>query len=460
MPSRLARRLLAVVLFTATFDARAAHVTDVADAMDELHPLEIDLEPTFSHVREETRITREQAAGGAINLVDELHLLRTIDELSLRLAVGLWHDLELHVIAPLVLHDQQDWRYADVNGVSVENASTLKNNHVDISGCLRPGACAASAPPSPIVPVPGQSNRAGFRDPTIGIAWGPINEERELRLHPEKYPTGKPVSTWVIGLDYTLPLPVDVDDPSRFGFHSQLGGATPLPSSGPEAKRVHAFTLWTAFSKRFRVLDPYVRIWARAPIVPKSGLKNDGPYDNCWHPELLADVAQQNCASGGPWSGQTGYQPPYQAGFTMGTELVAAEDHRAQQKLAFDIRADVRYVGPGRDYTQVADMLGKLTYAEEYLNAVGQIGLYGRVARWLHARIYGSLGFDTPHFLTGEQVGEDKTGAGKITISAGSGRPAIDQNPTYDFRLDQLGRRLRAESVLIWGLAGTVSLNF
>lgn len=450
----IVRRAALALLFLAS-SARAAHVTDVADAMDELHPLEIDLEATLSHSREETRITREQIAGGAINLVDELHTLRTVDELGLRLGVGLWHDLELHALLPVVLKDQQDWRYADVGGVSVESASTLKNNHLDISGCLKPGSCNPSGPASPIVPVPGQSTRGGLRDPVIGLAWGPINEERELRLRPELFPPGKPVSTWVIGFDYTLPLPSGVDDPSRFGFKSQLGAGA-LPSRGNEYRRAHVFELWTAFSKRYRVLDPYLRVWARAPFAQAGNA-----YDNCAHPESLADVAVANCAATGAlsWKGETGYKPAYQAGFTVGTELVAAEDLKANQRLAFDIRADITYIGPGRDYTQVADMLGKLTYRDEYANGTAQVGLYGRVARWLHARVYGSLGFDTPHLLTHENVGEDKTGAGKITISGGNG-VAPDQNPTYDFRLDQPGRRLRAESVFTWGVAGTLSLNF
>ena len=88
------------------------------------------------------------------------------------------------------------------------------------------------------------------------------------------------------------------------------------------------------------------------------------------------------------------------------------------------------------------------------------VGLYGRIARWLHLRVYGSLAYDSAHFLTHEDIGEDKDNDGLITISQGSGKPAPDQNPNYDFRLDPVGRRLRAEPALIWGVAGTISLNF
>jgi len=444
----------------------AAHVTDVADAMDEQHPLEVDLEATYLHARTDTRITRENlqadAAGAkGIQLVDELHHQRVIDELDFRLGVGLWHDLELHFVLPLVLHDQQDWDYATVNGASVAPISTLANNHLSISGCGAAGSCNPNGPAQPIVAAPGQSTRAGLRDPTIGIAWGPINQERELKLKPEIYPEGKPVSTWVIGFDYTLPLPGGTaDDPSLFGFNAATGNGALPAKQGTESMKAHVFTLWTAFSKRYRVLDPYVRFYATAPYVTKGNSDiGSGAYDNCFHTNLLSDVATQSCADP-RWKGQTGYRPPYEGGFSIGTELVAAEDLRAQQRLAFDLRADVRYLGPGRSYTQVADMLGKLTYSDEYLSSMFQLGLYGRVARWLHARVYGSVGFDSPHFLTTEAVGQDLDGNGSVTLSAGRSPPSPEQNPLYDFRLDQVGRRLRAESVLSWGVAGTLSLNF
>ena len=138
---------------------------------------------------------------------------------------------------------------------------------------------------------------------------------------------------------------------------------------------------------------------------------------------------------------------------------MTAEDLESDQRFSFDVRGDLRYHGPGREYTQVTDALGKLTYADEYLTTLGSIGLYGRLARWFHLRVYGTAGFETAHFLTHEEIGENKDGKG-IVISAGRGVAAPDQNPNYDFRVDQVGRRLRAEPAFIWGVAGSLSLNF
>jgi hypothetical protein len=440
--------------------ARAAHVTDVADAMDERHPVEVDLDFGYTHLKKQTKVTRENVQTDpatqkrGIVLVDELQHTETTDQLNFRLNVGLYHDLELHVIAPLLIGQKQEWGFATVNGVSVQPVSTLQNNTINISGCNATGSCADK---NPIMPTPGQSLRAGFADPTIGLAWGPINEEREQQLRPELFPPDHPVSTWVLGLDYTLPLPGDVDDPSKFGAAS--GAATAGSTSHPVIRKAHVFSPWTAFSKRFKVLDPYVGVRANLPIPVGGSSAGDGSYDNCWHPDQLADVATQNCANAA-WKGETGYKPAYTGAFTFGTELVVADDKVAQQKVAFDLHTEITWFSPSRGYSQVADALGKLTYEEEHVQALTTLGFYGRIARWLHVRVSGTLGVDTPHFLTSESIGKDLNGDGQVQISAGAATKSVEQNPAYDFRVDQPGRRLRAEAMFIWGVSGALSLNF
>lgn len=416
--------LLAAVALVATA-APAAHVTDVADAADEKHTLEVDLDATYTHLRSQTTITREQGSG----LTEELKHVRTLDSVDVRLAIGIWHDLELHALAPIAIQDVQEW--------SAGATPTLSTNTISPSG--------TPSGVQPILPIPGRSEHIGLFDPTVGITWGPINEQRELRLRPDLYPPGSPVSTWVIGFDWTLPLPGGkLDDPSQWGASSALGGARPSPT--PESRRAHVFTLWTAFSKRYRVLEPYLVLAGSAPVATKNA------FDNC-RAAVLSNVAPANCASPS-WSGQTAYKPPWEGLFSLGAELVAAEDVAADQRLSFEIRGDVRWHGPGRDYTQVTDALGKLTYADEYVTTGGQAGIYGRFSKWFHMRVYGTLAVDSAHFLTHEDIGADKDGDGKITLGG------IDQNPVYDFRVDQVGRRLRAEPAFTWGVAGNLSLNF
>ena len=450
----------------------AAHLTDVADAMDERHPVEVDLDFGYTHLKRQAKITRENVQMDpatqkrGIVLVDELLPTETTDQLDFRLNVGLYHDLELHIIAPLLLGQKQEWGFATVNGVSVQPVSTLQNNKINLSGCNATGACDAA---NPILPTPGQSLRAGFKDPTIGIAWGPINEEREQQLRPDLFPPDHAVSTWVLGIDYTLPLPGDVDDPGKFIIPapspqtSPPTGPTMAANAGtashPVIRKAHVFSPWTAFSKRFKVLDPYFGVRANLPIPVGGSSAGDGSYDNCWHPDQLADVATQNCANAA-WKGETGYKPAYTGAFTFGTELVVVDDKAAQQKVAFDLHTEITWFSPSRGYSQVSDALGKLTYEEEHVQALTTLGFYGRIARWLHVRVSGTLGVDTPHFLTAENIGKDLNGDGQVQISAGAATKSLEQSPSYDFRLDQPGRRLRAEAIFIWGVSGALALNF
>jgi hypothetical protein len=471
--SRVACAALLALCAPGAGSARAAHLTDVADAMDERHPVEVDLDFGYLHLKKQTKVTRENVQldpatqKRGIVLVDELQHTETTDQLDFRLNVGLYHDLELHIIAPLLIGQKQEWGFATVNGASVQPVSTLQNNKINISGCNATGACDAA---NPLLPTPGQSLRAGFKDPTIGLAWGPINEEREQLLKPDLFPQGHAVSTWVLGLDYTLPLPGDVDDPSKYLVPATSTAPVAMAAnagtvSHPAIRKAHVFSPWTAFSKRFKVLDPYFGVRAKLPIPVGGSSAGDGSYDNCWHREQLADVASPsgtflgNCAAAA-WKGDTGYKPAYTGAFTFGTELIVVDDKVAQQKVAFDLHTEVTWFSPSRGYSQVADALGKLTYEEEHVQALTTLGFYGRIARWLHVRVSGTLGVDTPHFLTSESIGKDLDGDGQVQISAGATGKSPEQNPTYDFRVDQPGRRLRAEAVFIWGVSGALALNF
>ena len=405
----------------------AAQITTIADPGN--GPLGLTLDAAYSHLREDTRITRERSTPAGIVLGDELQHTRTLDELELRLAVAPLRDLELHIIAPYALRDLQEW-YGLAGG-------TLATNTIDVSGCAAPGSCTT---PQPIGVVPGQSTRSGFFDPSIGFIWRVVDGQR--RGSPDPLPGSTPAATWVVGLDYTVPLGGKVDDPTR----------TVNATGRPEQRQAHVLTAWTAFSKRLKSIEPYLKVEGSAPIPTGKA------YDNCQHPELLADVATANCA--GAWKGDTGYRPPFEAALTGGAEIVAFEDPRQDRRFSFDLRLGVRWHGVSRGYTQVTDLLAKLTYADEYLTGVGQLAFYGRISRWLNVRVTGLLGMDTAHFLTHEDVGEDKNHDGFISISQGTGAPAPDQNPNYDFRLDQPGRRLRAEPSLFWGVSGTLSVSF
>src|SRR2546428_13848737 len=125
------RRVIPFLLIA--MPALAAQVTDVAGSMDESNGFALDLQANYQHRRDSTRIRRENLQGGTITLVDELQHDRTLDQFDFRIAAGLHRGLELHVIAPFVLRDVQDWDYATVNGVSVAGTRPLADNTNSIS---------------------------------------------------------------------------------------------------------------------------------------------------------------------------------------------------------------------------------------------------------------------------------------------------------------------------------------
>ena len=89
-----------------------------------------------------------------------------------------------------------------------------------------------------------------------------------------------------------------------------LAAAAGNTISTRELKRAHVFSGWTAFSKRFRTLDPYVLLRGSAAVPVR------GAYDNCANLGRLSEVAPANCASPA-WQNQARYQPPWQAGFAL-----------------------------------------------------------------------------------------------------------------------------------------------
>ena len=245
----------------------AAQVTDVATGVDDERGFAMDLGATYRHQRDSTRIRRENLQGGTIALVDELQHDRTLDQIDFRVTAGLYRGVELHVVAPFVLRDAQDWDYATVNGASVAPSSTLANNTISISGCGNPGSCTAI---QPVVVAPGHSQRSGLRDPTVGLAWAVIDEGRELRIRPDLYPPGNPVATWALGVDYTFPVPGQIDDPSAFGPAAAAGNSI----STKAFRRAHVLSGWTAFSKRFRAADPYVLLRGSIAFPVKGAFDN------------------------------------------------------------------------------------------------------------------------------------------------------------------------------------------
>lgn len=453
---RLPAPVLLFALVVCALPARAALITDVADAADVDNPLDVDLGLKWERTQRRAKITREYTDPTSARTFNatELGYERYTHVLTPSVAIGLFHDLEIHGTMPYALHDEQYWDYAQVDGQSVRPNSSLENNRFDANGdCLSPDCLQTR----PLLPSPGRVFRGGFLDPTIGIAWGIFNTEREKRLPESWFPPKVRTSTWVIGFDYTMPI-VKAADPSK------PDPSQPLPNvTLPLGTGAHRLTWWTAMSKRMGFVEPYMRLHYTLPVTSSEA------YDNCniaaSDPQnlVMGTEGQNACAPNTPdpfWKGKTGTEFPHVGGLLLGTEIVPVEQ-KDGLRLAIGIEAGATYTSRGRRMSELSDALRKLTYTDQYVTAEGKLTFDLRFSKWVHVVTYLSLATDTPHFITSESVGKDRWGEdpsrppdGEVTLKS------AEMNPNYDFRIDQPGRRLRVTDVSVFGLSTMVEVNF
>src|SRR5262245_41900551 len=85
--------------------ARAALITDVADAADKDNPLDVNFDIRWTRTQRQGKILREvfrpdqgqtEAGTGTVSEQTELQYKRWTHVVDLKMSIGLYHDLELH----------------------------------------------------------------------------------------------------------------------------------------------------------------------------------------------------------------------------------------------------------------------------------------------------------------------------------------------------------------------------
>jgi hypothetical protein len=413
------------VALCAPGSSRAAEVTRVATAAEIDNPFDLDLSVGFARTQRRATITREQLQNGEIVDVPELRYAEIINEMPMRLAFGIYQDLELHVGVSMVFSDDKLWRYPAIykDGVLAVNDSnsSIQNNYIGPQGNLISG-------PEPLFAVPGKSYRAGLGNLSFGISWAALNDQKD---------DTKP--KWVLSFDYSAPT-ATVDNPAE---------ATSASGRGALGDKVHRFNFSTALSKRLGAIDPYVKL--------SYSLPTQGPnyWTNCNNPNGLGFSA--SCGQV-PWTrSEIGIRPQHVGGFIAGAELLPLDDPSGHQQIAIDFQVGGFYNSSGRIYNELSDALGKQLYTEEYLTLGGSIGLYARAAEYVQLKLNASLYTDTSHFLTNESMGKDLDGSGRIELADPT---SVELNPNFDPRYDVTGRRFRISEVNVFTIMATGTVSF
>lgn len=450
------RFLILVTLALAPNMAVANDITDVIDADDGDDPFDFRAGVTYRRMLRRAKITREYNCNPSIRAIDnetcagappagelinvkELRYTRVIQEVVPELRLGLWHDLELLIQAPIVIADNQEIRFAG-NGGDRDKAIITPANST-----IAPGP-NGGMDGQDLFPVPGDNvlpERAGFGDMLFKIRYAPIAQERDDQR-----------GDWMIELGYRAPT----GETMKFG-NEAVG------------RSLHEIQVGTGLSRRFRYVDPFIHIHAVFPIPSKNSLFKD--YGD----------AQEHVGPGN------------RVGFDMGAEFVPYDDTATGMKVMIDLGVGATYQGEGRDYSELFDALAGgaqvcdsgpgvfgaencgrfnpdsrseiagephngLTTVEEHVQLRTHLGLKLNVANHLRLGVEVGMAHDTEHFISNADVGKDLDGSGLVEAKGTPGFNAAEQNPTFVAAIDQIGRRIRVEETTIFTVALNLGLMF
>ncbi len=414
---------LAWLVLVAATPAWAAELTEVADALDRLEigtveredPFDFELGVGFHNVIESGKITREPFERPGISsncteqnpygcaAVDELAYDRNTSLLAFDAEFGLFRDLSLTVGWSYVLSQSLSFAYAD--GVDASNSSVDPQT---------------SDPNDILFANDFEAKQRGSGPLSLTLKWSPLNDFRDVTR-----------PTWLLFFTWSNPWTTTVFDPSV--------RATPS-DPGPVGDGVHRLTIGTAFSKRLGnfgrdieidptanrrgYFDPYLSLSYTIPL-PEDGLALDDLVENRDNP--------------------FGRRPSSEVNAKLGIEFVPLEDIRAQRKLAIDLGFETSLFTEGRNYSLLTHPLQELTFEEQHARLMGRLGVYVQAAEFIKVQGTVHIGYVTEHFLTYEEVGEDRTGDGQVLpgtddavnpyfcgftdtdICATKGQPSVDQ---------------------------------
>jgi hypothetical protein len=414
------RAVLAALTLGAPLAASAADITRIASSFEDDDPFDLFIDVGFERTQTRAKIVREQlnlpgsSDSTDRSLASELWYKGVDARLNLELAFGLYRDLEFSFTLPLVFQQNERW---DRTSEATPENSTITNNCLNADGSVIPGCLADPTNLAvPLFGIPQESFRGGLGNMRFGLAYAFFKQEKD--------PT-KP--TWIVGLDYEAPTARQRD----------AGADTTDPDErGNIGDRVHKYQIYTAFSRRIGVAEPYFRAHHTIPV------RGPGIYSNCDQrnvdPPNLG--APQNCGTG-PWTRkELGIKAPTQTGILFGMELVPFEKPAKSQKFALDVRGIGNYVGSGRYYNELSAALRKLLTSEDYFQVGGMLGINASAAESFTIRASGTFLYNTDHTLTAEEIGQDLDGNGDVNPALGS----AELNPTFDWRYDLVSRRFRA----------------
>jgi hypothetical protein len=431
MTNRLAAVAAGIGILAGAFLSPAAtgsELTSVMSSFDAGDPFDGALSVRWNWQLRKSLITRETVCNNVPGLcpgenktvlVKELESKRSSHSLDIELRGGIYKDVELFVVLPLVLADETDLSFA--SGVDHSKSSV---DPVVGSSLFR-------------VPNSGRA-RSGFGDLSVGLRYAPMAQWRD-----PYYPN------WLLAFTYTAPT-----------------GGTRKATNSAVGKGTHTLKFETAASRRILFVEPYFSLFGSLHI-PSSG----GLYKNYGETQKHVDPGHEVGLALGteffPWDvpradGKKGQFASIDVGFSAKYQFQG----RGYTDLSDAFGSSACNTDPAcglTGYTRVQDNEDAPRILK--MDGITDVGPFGTFSVWGGFNVqpieYVELSFrftysrETAHHLTYADVGEDLDGGlpgGTAGVDFKNSMGLNEYNPVYNAEVDDPGRRFRSEGANLYGI--------
>ena len=422
---------MAVALILPAATAEANPYTEVASAFDDEDSFDLHVTVDYGFTIRRAEIKREWnrnfendpvLASDPLPVVKDLLLEGSRHFVVPRMELGLFTDLSLSVAMPIVITDSRTLKFDDRAGdlVNRVNSTTIVDGLLPQNGFNAADPASGFAEGSTIFRGP---NRAGLDQLHLGLAWAPMNQNRDR---------SKPF--WKIGAEARLaigsPMKLDRMDPD---------------SETSVGRGVHEVRVWTSIAKRIGWAEPFFELWWLAPL----GNAGDSPFEEVGFGQNRADLQQQAGTRFGfhavAWSqGEFGNSLV----LDFSARLAANFEGRAYTPMweVFQFAGDVDGGGPlildadpTEDDVQPLAHPG-ITNVENYLQYGGRVGLTFELGPKVRFGGAFELAAAQDHAISFADAGVDSDDPDDTVT------PGTDEvNPTHVQTIDEVGNRYRIE---------------
>jgi hypothetical protein len=441
-------------------------MTEIASAFDEGNPFDLFLGVTYAFEARRAAIKREAAGTvledtvpGSIPIVRDLLFSEDRHVVTPHASIGVFHDLQLSFALPITLSLNRSYEFdqraepcvfpgqagpgQSATCIDRTNSSTLVDDLLPDGASGRIGYDAGD-------PMNGFAldsktvfesvGRSGLDQLHLGIAWAPMNQERD---------DTKP--TWVLSATFMISL----------GKIMKFDRNDPTAEAGV-SRGVHEFRAETAVSKRTRWAEPFVSFWWQAPL----GVRGSRPADP--DGSLFWSVG----------FGQDTDRPQQRAGTLFGFEAIVFDRPAKKERLGLELSGRVEAHFNGQGYSEMWEPFAYagdvrnnpsgpliididpvsssdapvshpgVTNIENYLSFGGRVGINARVGP--HARFSASfeLGRDQAHAISFTDAGDERPPCGSgVTENCESPDDrvvtpgTVEVDPLHKQIIDITGRR-------------------